>query len=70
VRSAGIVVSPPGLDLDAHAVERHEPVHGQTLLVEAFVERITTRLIRQYTRSGNVQGDVMIVRLATQSLTV
>jgi len=66
VRSIRIIVLAPRLDLGAGVVERQEPVDVQTLIAEAAVERLNIRIIRWFARSGEVQRDVVIIRLAVQ----
>ena len=56
-----IVFLSPAFDFLACIIQRKEPIHVQTLIPEAPVERLNIRNIGRFSGSGEVQGYLMVI---------
>ena len=61
VRSEAVVIVLERLDLFLRAVERKEPIHIQTLITKAAVERLDERIIRRFSGPREVQRHFILV---------
>ncbi len=69
MRSASVVIHPPGLDLPPSFGQRLEPVDVQALVPERAVEALDVGIVRWRRGAGKVQANLVVVGLEINDLT-
>ena len=57
VRTALVIVPPPGIDLGSGVFQRQEPVRVEAFVAQAAIKRFHERFVRRLAQSAEVERD-------------